>query len=99
MLNRNEIWAGLVFSLLLPVLGFVVLYELFALLEIKGAASSVGFTPNFRERTLAIVAIALNLIPLNLFRRRRWDLSMRGTVIATSILAFIWVLRYGIHLF
>ncbi|MCC6459528.1 MAG: hypothetical protein IT260_03590 [Saprospiraceae bacterium] len=99
MLNRNEIWAGLVFSLLLSVLGFVVLYELFALLEIKGAASSVGFTPNFRERTLAIVAIALNLIPLNLYRRRRWDLSMRGTVIATSILAFAWVLRYGIHLF
>ena len=99
MLNRNEIWAGLVFGILLPVLGFMLLYEIFALLELRGYASSAGFSANFRERTVAIIAIALNLIPLNLFRRRRWDLSMRGVVIATTVLAFVWVLRYGVQLF
>ncbi|MBL7805577.1 MAG: hypothetical protein JNL02_17680 [Saprospiraceae bacterium] len=99
MLNRNEIWAGLVFGILLPVFSFVLLYQVFSLLEVKGAASGAGFSPNFRERTLAIVAIALNMIPLNIFRRRRWDLSMRGVVIATGVLAFVWLFKYGIGLF
>ena len=99
MLNRNEIWVGIVFGLLLPAFGFLILYQLFSLLEIKGAASGTGFSANFRERTLAILAIALNLIPLNIFRRRRWDLSMRGVVIATAALAFLWLFRFGLNLF
>ena len=96
---RNEIWTGLLFGLLLPLCSFVFLFEVFNLLESKGAASGTGFSVNFRERTLAIVAIALNILPLNLYKKRRWDLSMRGVVIATALLAFVWVLRYGIALF
>ncbi|MBK6931069.1 MAG: hypothetical protein IPH12_09400 [Saprospirales bacterium] len=99
MFNRNEIWAGLLFGLMLPAAGYLLLYNLFALLEMKGAASGVGFSTNFRERTLAIVALALNLIPLHIFRRRRWDLSLRGVVIATAVLAFAWLIRYGMYLF
>jgi hypothetical protein len=99
MLNRNEIWVGLIFGAFLPLLGYVLLYQVFSLLEIKGVASGTGFSPNFRERTLAIVAIALNLIPLNIFRQRRWDLSMRGVVIATAVLAFGWLFLFGKHLF
>ncbi|MFN0016040.1 MAG: hypothetical protein ACKVU2_15965 [Saprospiraceae bacterium] len=95
MLNRNEIWAGFVFSLLLPALGFALLYNLFGMLEMGGAASGEGFSANFRERTLSIVAIALNLIPLNIYRRRRWDLALRGVVIATALLAFAWLFWYG----
>jgi len=95
MLNRNEIWAGILVSLLLPALGFLLLYNLFGLLEVSGAASGEGFSANFRERTLSIVAIALNLIPLNIYRRRRWDLAMRGVVIATAILAFAWLFWFG----
>lgn len=98
MLNRNEIWVGLLFGVLLPAFGFLFLYEIFSLLEIRGAASGEGFSPNFRERTLAVIAIALNLIPLNIFRRRRWDLSMRGVVIATAVLAFAWLFFFGRYL-
>ena len=99
MLNRNEVWAGLLFGLVLPLLGFLILYQVFNLLELRGAASGVGFSENFRERTLAIVAIALNLIPLNLFRRRRWENAMRGVVIATALMAFAWMFQYGLKLF
>jgi hypothetical protein len=99
MLNRNELWVGLLLGILFPTLAFLMLYQIFNLLEIGGAASSTGLSPNFRERTLAIVAIAGNLILLNLYRNRRWDLAMRGVVIATAVLAFVWVLRYGVHLF
>ena len=99
MFNRNALWAGLVFGILFPAIGFLLLYNLFSLLEMKGAASGTGFSPNFRERTVAILAVALNLIPLNIYRRRRWDLSMRGVVIATALMAFIWLFRYGTLLF
>lgn len=98
MFNRNEIWAGLLFGILLPFFGFLLLYNLFGFLEMQGAASGEGFSANFRERTLAIVAIALNLIPLNIYRRRRWDLAMRGVVIATAVLAGIWLFRFGVYL-
>lgn len=95
MFNRNEVWAGLLFSLLLPAVGFLLLYNLFGLLEMGGAASSQGFSASFRERTLSVVAIALNLIPLNIYRRRRWDLAMRGVVVATALLAFAWLFWFG----
>jgi hypothetical protein len=95
MLNRNRLWIGLLVGLLLPILIFGFLYQIFSLLEQRGAASSVGFSTNFRERTLAIVAIALNLWPMNLYQRRRWDAAMRGVVIATAVLALLWVVRFG----
>ncbi len=95
MLNRNRLWIGLLIGFLLPTLIFGFLYQIFSLLETRGAASSTGFSENFRERTLAIVAIALNLWPMNLYLRRRWDASMRGVVIATAILALLWVVRFG----
>ncbi len=95
MFHRNEIWAGLIFALLLPTLSFLLLYNLFDLLERAGAASGEGFSATFRERTLSLVALTLNLVPLHLYRRRRWDLAMRGVVIATGVLAIGWVLWFG----
>lgn len=94
MFNRNEIWIGLVVGLLVPAVGYFILFELFGLLESGGAASETGLSPNFRRRTLFIVALALNLIPMNYYRRRRWELSMRGVVIATGVLALWWVVRF-----
>jgi hypothetical protein len=99
MLNRNELWAGALIGLLFPALCLVLLHQVFNILESYGGASTVGFSPNFRERTLAIVAIALNLVFLNIFRRRRWERAMRGVVVATGMLAIAWVLVYGVKLF
>ncbi len=99
MIQRDEIWIGLLYGILLPAAGFLVLFNLFSLLEIKGAASGAGFSENFRERTLAIVAIALNLFLLSRFRKLRWERAMRGVVIATALLAFVWLFLYGVKLF
>lgn len=98
MFNKNEIWTGFLFGIILPVAGFLVLMQMFSLLEIKGAASGAGLSADFRERTLAIVAVALNLIPMQIYRNRRWDKAIRGIVIATSVLALVWVVRYGVKL-
>jgi uncharacterized BrkB/YihY/UPF0761 family membrane protein len=99
MERRNKIWIGLLAGILLPVLSLTMLHQIFSMLETIGGVSDEGFSPNFRARTLAILAIALNLILLHLFRKRRWDLAMRGVVIATTILAAAWVGVYGVKLF
>jgi hypothetical protein len=98
MLQRNELWVGLVLGLLLPVLDWYFLNAIFNLLELKGAADGTGLSANFRERTLAIIAIALNIIPLQMYRRRRWEHAMRGIVLATGLLAMIWLFRFGASL-
>jgi hypothetical protein len=48
---------------------------------------------------LAIVAIAINILLINVFRGRRWENAMRGVVIATGILAIVWLVRFGPGLF
>jgi hypothetical protein len=68
-------------------------------LEKQGAASGSGLSINFRERTLAIVAIAINILLINIFRGRRWEHAMRGVVIATGLLAIAWLIRFGPSLF
>ena len=99
MLNKNALWVGLMLGLLLPTLTYTILFQIFSILEKKGAASSIGFSENFRERTLGIVALATNLFLLNVYRRRRWDLVMRGIVVATSLLALAWLYVFGLKLF
>lgn len=99
MFRRNKLEIGFLLGLLLPLACFVIMYQLFSLLEIKGAASTSGLSANFRERTLAIVAIALNLWPMQVYRRQRMDHAIRGLVFATGLLALVWLFRYGIQLF
>jgi hypothetical protein len=99
MLNRNQIWVGIVFGLVLPAIGAVLIFNIFKILALLGGASGEGFTPDFRERTSIVIAMALNLIPMNIFRKRRWELAMRGIVIITTVLAFAWVGHYSLKLF
>jgi hypothetical protein len=99
VLNRNRLLTGLVVGLILPLVIFAVLYSIFGLLENRGAASGEGLSTNFRERTLAIVAIAINVWPLQVYRRRRWEEAMRGIVVATGVMAIVWLIRFGPGLF
>lgn len=99
MFNRNKIWLGIAVGFLLPAIGAVLIFNIFKILAMIGGASGEGFTPNFRERTSLVIAMALNLIPMNIFRKQRWDLAMRGIVIATTLLAFVWVAHYSLKLF
>lgn len=99
MLNRNHLLSGLIPGIILPITLYAMLYALFGLLETQGAASGEGLATNFRERTLAIVAIAINVYLIHLFKKRRQETSMRGVVVATGILAIAWLIRFGPTLF
>ncbi|MFN7115541.1 MAG: hypothetical protein ACK4TA_02000 [Saprospiraceae bacterium] len=97
-MNRNALWFGLAVGLVLPFVGYAILLMIYDGLDSAGLLSGRGFSENFRQRTLGIVAICLNLIALNFFQKRRFSNSMRGLVIATFIYAAVWFIYFGTKL-
>jgi hypothetical protein len=95
MFQKNNLLYGVLIGLLLPALGFALIYFGYALLENSGVVSERGFSPYFRERTSAVIAICLNLLPLNKFMKARATQSMRGIVLATVVLVAAWVIYFG----
>jgi hypothetical protein len=95
MWQKNSIPVGLAIAIILPILGFSILYFGYNQLEAANIVSERGFSNMFRERTTSIIAICLNLIPLNIFQKRRAIQSMRGVVIATTIFVIIWIIYFG----
>lgn len=100
MPQKNAIWVGLLLGLALPLVGYALLLTIFEQLEMTGILSREGFSAKFRERTLSIVAICLNVFVLNYYMRRRFFMqTMRGIVIATVICVAIWLANFWKYLF
>jgi len=97
--NRNEIWVGLLIGLLIPFVGYACLLVIFEQLEGLDLGSSSGFAIGFRQRTVAIIAICLNIFPLNNFQKKRMTQSIRGLVLATFALVGVWLILYGPQFF
>jgi hypothetical protein len=91
----DKLWVGLLTGLLAPFVGYALLLILFEQLDATGAASSEGFSFNFRERTTSLLAIALNLIPLSIFQRQRMGYAIRGVVSMTLLYAVVWFIFFG----
>lgn len=92
---QNKLWIGLLIGLLVPFVGYALLLTIYDQLDAMGWTSSIGFSANFRVRTLGVIAICLNLIPLNLFQRRRFGEAVRGIAVMTVIYAIAWVIYFG----
>jgi hypothetical protein len=96
----NALWLGLLLGLLLPVVSYAVLLTLFEQLEYAGLISQQGFSPKFRERTLSVVAISLNVFIFNYYARNRLFINtMRGIVIATVACVALWLFIFWKYLF
>lgn len=91
MVPRNDnILIGLAVSLIIPFIAY------FLLLQVQGfIASSAGRPIMFEQRTLALIAICLNVMPLNYFRKVYRNRSLRGLATGTMILALCWFFWFG----
>lgn len=58
-------------------------------------SSALETKMNFRTRSLALIGICLNVIPMNYFRKRYFNKSLRGVVIGTFLLAATWFAYFG----
>ena len=99
MLDKNSILIGLFIGLAVPLVGFATFKMLLEQLPSLDFLSSEIRTMHFRERTIAILALCLNLIPFNLFQKRRADFSMRGIMLATLVYVVAWFYLFADSLF
>lgn len=99
-MERNSVLTGIVAGCILPVLGFWVVELIFNTMTDLGVMEEVSLsTSGKRFRTLVLLAICFNLLPLHFFKSRRWENSMRGVIFPTLIYAAAWVWKFGGELF
>ena len=98
MMDRDSFLLGLAVGIAFPVILYGILLSLYDTLEKMLLASDVGMSPDFRFRTLSLLAICGILIPFNIYRRWGRDNTMRGMILPTLGYVFYWFWTYGRHL-
>ncbi len=91
MVPKNDnLLTGLVVSLIIPVLSYFLLLQLQSMIS-EGSGKAISF----ELRTVALIAICLNVMPLNYFRKTYRNRSLRGLATGTMILAMAWFFYFG----
>jgi len=92
--QKNNLQLGIGIGLLLPIIFFFLLQGIYGLLEQNGALAN-SISVSFRERTIALLAIAIDVIPMRYYQKNRyWIDSLRGVTIAMGGLAIIWMIYF-----
>lgn len=94
MITKDSIPLGFILGLLLPFIGYALLLEVYDQLGSAGLISDDGLSRTFRQRTIALLAICINLIPFSLFNRQRKYNGMRGVIFPTVIYIITWVIYF-----
>lgn len=95
MLKNDKLIIGLIAGLLVPFVAYAILLSIYQFGDAQGWFAGSNVSETFRERTQGLLAIAANLITINIFRRKRHEKSMRGVLIATAIYIIIWIIVFG----
>jgi hypothetical protein len=77
--RRNNLNIGIGLGMLVPIIFFGLISSI---VSISGLL--------IKTRTLALIAICLNMLLVSMFRKNRANESIRGIVLATVALAFVW---------
>ncbi|MBK9272017.1 MAG: hypothetical protein IPM48_10500 [Saprospiraceae bacterium] len=94
----DKLWIGILFGALIPFVMYAILLSISDALTASEMSSENGLVYGFRPRTLALIALLANIIPMQIFYRKHWDDAMRGMVFPTLIYAGIWFYLYGLEL-
>lgn len=93
--NKSELIKGILLGLAVPFVGYAFL------LLLNEKISALFFKQPLKPQTLldlktiAILAICLNLIPFHFLDKRKLAKSMRGVLLATFLLVLVWLYFYG----
>lgn len=97
---RDRFQSGLLTGSLLPLLGLALVHGLnWFMVETYVIGSPDAPWIGFQDRTMAIMAICINLIPAGIANRRYMSEFIRGLMIPTVLAAFAWFFYYGKILF
>ena len=88
---RNNVFFGLALGIIVPLIAYVFWNSLFNVLDNASIISSDGFSTSWRERTVALLSICMNIIPFQVYLKRRCEQTMRGLIFPTVILVCVWI--------
>ena len=99
MLDKDSLLIGILIGLCIPFVGYALILTIF---EQIGAAEWLNpetRTITFRARTIAVLAICLNIIPFRIYQKRWQHTTMRGIILATFVYVTIWMVKYSSDIF
>ncbi len=95
MFEKNQILLGIIIGICVPIIGWALFQMLFEGLTTIGVMDEVtSGSSEGRIRTLALLGICSNIIPFEIYRKKRYDNTMRGLIFPTLIYVCIWVYVY-----
>ena len=95
MLDKDSLPLGIILGLIVPFIGFAVWKMFFESFTDMGMMDSTGMSENWRDRTTALLAICMNIIPFTVYNKKRFYNTMRGLVFPTMLFCMIWFYYYG----
>ena len=98
-MSKNNFLTGFIIAIVLPVLGFYFWQLLIETIGNSATGKGMELSPTWRERTVYLLAICTNLIPFQIFSKRREINSMRGISVPTIIYVFTWIYYFRTILF
>ena len=84
MFRKNNLSLGVGLGILLPLFVFGFFQGINSLLNMP-----------FRVRTLAMIAVCVNLLLVRFYQRQYMGESLRGAAVATMLLAILWLVFFG----
>ena len=93
--KNDKVWIGLLAGALIPFVGYAILLMILEQLAANESLANQRLNFDFRTRTIGLLALAVNLIPMRCFRRRRANQAIRGLVLATMAYGLVWVYFFG----
>jgi amino acid permease len=97
--NKNHIVLGIILGICVPILAyafFLYVFDLFDQLEL----TDINYPrKQFRERTIGMLAIAAELVPFEIYRKLKYDQTMRGLIFPTVLYVVVWIIYYGKSVF
>jgi hypothetical protein len=94
-INWNSILVGIILGLVLPFVGYALLLEFNGYFLVHPISLGNNAFDGFSDRLLGILAICLNLLPFNYFRKSRYDDGLRGVVFPTVLYVGVWMVYFG----
>jgi H+/Cl- antiporter ClcA len=91
MLKKDSLWLGIVIGVVLPLAGYALMTWL------NGYISDTFFDrpPIFRESTVEVIAIFLNVIPFRYYMlKAQMDYTGRGILLVTFIVGLTYFFYY-----
>lgn len=92
--QKNNVFIGLIVGLALPIIAYALILTILESIDAYAGFSQVEFAKALKPRTLALVAICINVLIMQYYKKLRAEESMRGIFIAVGILAIAWIAKY-----